>query len=151
MMRLLRFAATVLLAAAPALAEAATTPAVTAATPVSATTLAPPGAAPPAASAASAVLTPAEIKTMFGTGKPFTAVSSPGGKTYTFTLKPDGSAVQMPKGSTTTATTGTWRVNDKGYCSKWGTNAEHCYIIVRNGKSYDVKDDSGHVVSHWKL
>src|SRR4051812_49740275 len=135
----------VAVAAGPVLANAASRPAANsgsvAGVPPPSSTLAPPAAAGP--------LAPADIKTMFGTGKPFTAVSSPGGKTFTFTLKPDGSAVQTPKGSNTTATTGTWRVNDKGYCSKWGTNSEHCYVIVKNGKAYDVKDASNHVVSHW--
>ena len=44
---------------------------------------------------------------------------------------------QTPKGSNTTIITGVWRVNDRGYCSKWGTNAEHCYTIEKNADKYD--------------
>ena len=98
--------------------------------------------------AAASSLTPQDIKATFGTGKPFAATSS-GGQVYTFVLKPDGSATQAPKGSNTTIVTGTWRVNDKGYCSKWGTNAEHCYLVEKNGARYDVRDGTGQVISHW--
>ena len=95
-------------------------------------------------------LTPTEIKATFGTGKAFVATSS-GGQAYSFVFKPDGSATQAPKGSTTTITTGTWRVNDRGYCSKWGTNAEHCYTIEKNGDKFDVRDSSGKAISRWSL
>jgi hypothetical protein len=99
---------------------------------------------------AATALTPVEIKATFGTGKAFTATSS-GGQAYSFVFKPDGSATQSPKGSTTTITTGTWRVNDKGYCSRWGTNAEHCYTIEKNGDKFDVRDSTGKAISRWSV
>jgi hypothetical protein len=99
---------------------------------------------------AATTLTPTEIKAMFGTGKAFVATSS-GGQAYSFVFKPDGSATQSPKGSTTTITTGTWRVNDKGYCSRWGTNAEHCYTVEKNGDKFDVRDSTGKAISRWQL
>jgi hypothetical protein len=99
--------------------------------------------------AAVPTMSPAEIKATFGTGKPFSATSS-GGQTYTFTFNPDGTAIQAPKGSGA-VTKGTWRVNDKGYCSKWGTNAEHCYTVERNGDKFDVRDSSGKAISRWIL
>src|SRR5689334_9890306 len=90
-------------------------------------------------------LSPDEIKATFGNGKPFMASSTTGSKTYSFTLKPDGTALRTAKGSTT-PTSGTWRVNDKGYCSKWGTSAEACYTIEKNGKTYTVRDAAGKTV-----
>ena len=101
--------------------------------------------------AAATPLSPAEIKATFGTGKPFTANSTTGGASFTFVLKPDGSATQTSKGATASVVTGMWRVNDKGYCSKWGGNAEHCYTVEKNGTRYDVKDAAGHIISRWTL
>lgn len=100
-----------------------------------------------AASAAASALTPDEIKSTFGTGKPFTAVST-SGQAYTFTLKPDGTAIQVPKGKKS-GSNGTWRVSDTGYCSKWGSGAEHCYTIEKNGTKYTVLDAGRHVISNW--
>jgi hypothetical protein len=104
--------------------------------------------APPVLAAAT-VLTPTEIKTMFGGGKPFMATST-SGQSYTFTFKTDGNATQLAKGATT-PTTGKWHVNDKGYCSKWGTSAEHCYTVEKNGEKFDVRDSSGKAISRWTL
>ena len=94
-------------------------------------------------------VTPVEIKAMFGNGKPFVATSS-SGQAYTFTFKVDGKASQTAKGGSA-VTTGTWRVNDKGYCSKWGTAAEHCYTVERNGDKFDVRDSTGKAISRWAL
>jgi len=44
-----------------------------------------------------------------------------------------------------------WRVDDKGYCSKWAGGSEHCYTIEKNGNRYSVIDGAGKVVSHWTL
>ena len=107
------------------------------------------GAFAPLALAAATPLTPAEIKATFGTGKPFAVSSTTGGASFTFVFKPDGTATQTSKGANSAAITGTWRVNDKGYCSKWGGNAEHCYTVEKNGTRYDVKDAAGHVISRW--
>ena len=97
--------------------------------------------------AAAVTLTPDEIKATFGTGKPFTATDT-SGKAYVLTLKPDGSALETPKGKKT-ATTGTWRVSDKGYCSKWGTAKEHCHTVQKNGNRYDVLDAGGLPIASW--
>jgi hypothetical protein len=104
------------------------------------------GTAP--ALAAATVLSPAEIKATFGTGKPFTAVSTTGGASFTFVFKPDGTASQTAKGATAPVN-GTWRVSDKGYCSKWGSNGEHCYTVEKNGTRYDVRNAAGQVLSRW--
>ena len=103
----------------------------------------------PAATAATAKpLLPKDIKAQFGTGKPINGVSLPSNKKYTLVLKADGTA-EMTLAGDKSPKTGTWRVSKTGYCSKWGTQAEHCYNVQPNGKQYDVVDDSGKVVAHW--
>jgi hypothetical protein len=101
-----------------------------------------------ATSATTKVLLPKDIKSQFGTGKPISGVSLPSNKKYTLVLKADGSAAMTLAGDKTPKT-GTWRVSKTGYCSKWGSQAEHCYNVQPNGKQYDVVDDSGKVVAHW--
>ena len=117
--------------------------------PTIATALVLAGAFAPLALAAATPVSPAEIKATFGTGKPFTASSTTGGASFTFVFKADGTATQTSKGANATVITGTWRVSDKGYCSKWGANAEHCYTVEKNGTRYDVRDAAGHVISRW--
>jgi hypothetical protein len=94
------------------------------------------------------VLVPKAIKSQFGTGKPISGVSLPSNKKYTLVLKADGSA-EMTLAGDKTPKTGTWHVSKTGYCSKWGSQAEHCYNVQPNGKQYDIVDDTGKVVAHW--
>lgn len=93
------------------------------------------------------LLTPDEIKTIFGVGKAF-AAKSPAGKVIMITLKPDGSASAIPKGSKN-GKKGTWRVSDTGYCSTWAKSTEHCYQIRQTGGGYDVETATGTAVAHW--
>ena len=97
--------------------------------------------------AASNVLSPDDIKATFGTGKPFSAVST-SGVAYSFTFKSDGSALQVVKGKKK-GTTGSWRVSDKGYCTTWGSGREHCYTVEKNGNKYSVRDATAQLVSTW--
>lgn len=95
-------------------------------------------------------LSPDEIKATFGTGNPISGRTS-GGMTYTLTLNADGgSQMVLLKGAKTTST-GAWHVSKTGYCSKWGSNATHCYTIVKNGNHYDVADSAGRVVASWTI
>lgn len=98
--------------------------------------------------AADNVLSPGEIKTTFGTGKPFTAVTRSGGKAYWLTLKPDGSAVDVPKGKKGGSTSGIWDLSARGYC-KWGGSRAHCYTVDKNGSHYQVRDRAGYLISKW--
>lgn len=94
-------------------------------------------------------LTPDQIKALFGTGKPFTATSASGTKTYTFTFNPDGSALEVQKGAKK-GVTGKWRVDDKGYCTTWNGGTEHCYTVDKGATSYEVRDAGGNLISNWK-
>ena len=89
------------------------------------------------AMAASSALSPGQIQSTFGTGKPFSAVSASGRSSYWFTFNADGSALAVPKGQKTGAR-GKWRMSKDGYCSQWGNGAEHCYTIDKNGPKFDV-------------
>ena len=96
-----------------------------------------------------ALLTPDQIRTLFGTGKPFTATSVSGIKTYAFTFNPDGSAMERLKGAKK-GVSGKWRVSDNGYCTTWNGGTEHCYTVDKGAKSYEVRDLGGDLISNWK-
>ena len=102
------------------------------------------------ATAASGPLSPKQIQSTFGTGKPFSAVSASGNSAFWFTFNADGSASAVPKGRKAGAS-GTWRVSSDGYCSKWGTGVEHCYTIDKNGSQFDVRNPAGSLVAHFAL
>lgn len=94
------------------------------------------------------LLSPDEIKTMFGTGKPF-AATSPAGKVIMITLKADGTATAVPKGAKKGGKKGSWRTDTSGYCSTWDKSTEHCYQIRAGSKDYQVETATGTVVAHW--
>jgi hypothetical protein len=100
--------------------------------------------------AAAMLLSPTEIKATFGTGKPFTAASTSGTAVYSIVFKADGTATRT--GMTSKAVTvGMWRVNDKGYCSKWGNGTESCYTVEQSGSIFMVRDSAGKSVSRWTV
>ncbi len=99
------------------------------------------------ASAATNQLTPDEIQSTFANGKPFTAVST-SGDVFVLTFKPDGSALETLKGRRK-GSTGSWRVSDKGYCTTWRSNKEHCYTVVKVGAKYAVRGATGQLISTW--
>lgn len=102
------------------------------------------------ATAATNPLSPSEIQATFGTGKPFSAVSASGGTAYRFTFNTDGSAVAVREGQNTVAN-GRWRVSNDGYCWQWGSGAEHCYTVDKNGDQFDVRDASGALIAYFSL
>ena len=93
-------------------------------------------------------LAPKDIQTVFGTGSPFNGVAVPGGRRYSLTLNSDGTA-QMTLLNDKSTKTGTWKVSQTGYCSKWGDQPQHCYTVEQSGKGYDVLDASAKVIAHW--
>ncbi len=107
-------------------------------------------AAGTASAAAAGALSPSQIQSTFGTGKPFSAVSASGRSAFWFTFNAAGSALAVPKGQKS-GVSGTWRVSKDGYCSTWGTGAEHCYTIDGNGPQFDVRDPGGALIAHFTL
>ena len=102
------------------------------------------------ATAATGSLSPSEIQATFGTGKPFSAESASGQTAYWFTFNTDGSALAVQKGQNAAAN-GRWRLSSDGYCWQWGTGAEHCYTIDKNGDQFDVHNSSGVVIAYFTL
>jgi uncharacterized protein with FMN-binding domain len=102
------------------------------------------------ATAATGQLSPSEIRATFGTGKPFSAVSAGGQTAYWFTFNTDGSALAVRKGQSAVAN-GKWRLSNDGYCWRWGTGAEQCYTVDKNGDQFDVRDASGAVIAYLSL
>ena len=94
-------------------------------------------------------LSPNDIKTMFGTGRPFSAVTATG-KSMSVTLRPNGSATAIAEGEKT-GDSGTWRVSEKGYCSQWVGGREHCYTVEPNGNRFAVISTSGKLAAYWTL
>lgn len=85
--------------------------------------------------AAPEVLTPDEIKSVFGQGSPFTATIN--ARPYTVALKSDGTGAMIPK-TGTPGRNGVWRLTDTGLCTTWGRDPEQCFTVQRNGPKYEV-------------
>jgi hypothetical protein len=96
---------------------------------------------------AAAMLTPDQVKQTFATGHPF-AASNPGGVKFSITFNGDGTATEIVKGGTKSES-GKWRLSDKGYCTQWGTNTEHCYRVTKADDHYDVIGFDGTVIARW--
>jgi len=102
------------------------------------------------ATAATGQLSPSEIQATFGTGKPFSAESAGGQTAYWFTFNTDGTALAVQKGQNAAAH-GKWRVSKDGYCWQWGTGAEHCYTVDKNGGQFELRDDTGAIIAYFTL
>ena len=77
-------------------------------------------------------LAPADIRTTFFNGQPFTA-TSPSGVKFTMVFTPDGKMTRAPLEQSGTKSAGTWKMNAKGFCSAWGHVAPTCFTVVPNG------------------
>jgi hypothetical protein len=89
-----------------------------------------------AASAALAVepMAPSEIQATFFTGQSFTA-TSPSGAKFTMIFTPDGKMTREPFEQSGNKSTGTWRLNAKGFCTTWSHSKPDCFTIVPSGEN----------------
>jgi hypothetical protein len=89
-----------------------------------------------AASAALAAepLAPSEIQATFFTGQPFTA-STPSGTKFKMTFTPDGKISREPLEQRGNTSTGTWKLNTKGFCTAWNHLKPNCFTIVPSGEN----------------
>ena len=94
-------------------------------------------------------LSPIDVQSTFGTGKPFSS-STPSGLAYTIVLNSDGTASRTPRKGKA-AITGTWRISKGGYCSTWAKSQEHCYRVEKDADRYKVVDGSGSPVAYWTI
>jgi hypothetical protein len=77
---------------------------------------------------------PAEIRSTFFTGQPFTAVS-PSGTKFKMTFTPDGKMTREPVEKSGNKDAGTWKLNAKGFCTSWGRAAANCFTVVPSGEN----------------
>jgi len=79
-------------------------------------------------------LSPADIRTTFFSGQPFTA-ASPSGAKFKMTFTPDGKITREPVEQSGTKSAGTWKLNAKGFCTAWGHAAPNCFTVVPSGEN----------------
>jgi hypothetical protein len=79
-------------------------------------------------------MAPADIRTTFFTGQPFTATSLSGTK-FTMIFMPDGKMTREPVQQSGSKSSGTWKLNAKGFCTAWGHTAANCFTVVPSGEN----------------
>ena len=80
-------------------------------------------------------MAPNEIKASFFTGQPFTAVS-PSGAKFKMVFTADGKMTREPlEQSGKGGTTGTWKLNAKGFCTAWNDAKPNCFTLVPSGEN----------------
>ncbi len=77
-------------------------------------------------------LAPADIKTTFFTGQPFTA-ATPSGIKYKMTYTADGKVIREPVGRAGVQGEGTWALSKDGFCTTWKGSKPNCYALVSSG------------------
>jgi hypothetical protein len=86
------------------------------------------------AASAAEPMAPADIRTTFFNGQPFTA-TSPSGTKFTMIFTPDGKMTREPLEQSGTKSAGTWKMNAKGFCTAWGHVAPTCFTVVPGGEN----------------
>ena len=79
-------------------------------------------------------MAPADIRTTFFTGQPFTA-TSPSGTKFTMIFTPDGKMTREPVERSGSKSAGTWKLNAKGFCTAWSHAAANCFTVVPSGEN----------------
>ncbi|PWT79095.1 MAG: hypothetical protein C5B58_14295 [Acidobacteria bacterium] len=81
---------------------------------------------------AAETMAPSDIQATFFTGKAFTA-RTPSGMKFRMTFTPDGKMTREPLAQRGNASTGTWRLNAKGFCTTWAHSKPTCFTVVPSG------------------
>ena len=79
-------------------------------------------------------MAPADIRTTFFNGQPFTA-TSPSGTKFTMIFTPGGKMTREPVERSGSKSAGTWKLNAKGFCTAWGHAAANCFTVVPSGEN----------------
>jgi hypothetical protein len=79
-------------------------------------------------------MAPSENRAIFFTGKAFTA-TTPSGIKFKMTFTPDGKMAREPLAERGNASTGTWKLNAKGFCTTWTHSKPKCFTIVPSGEN----------------
>jgi hypothetical protein len=79
-------------------------------------------------------MAPSEIQTTFFTGQAFTA-TTPSGTKFKMTFTPDGKMSREPLEQRGNTSTGSWKLNTKGFCTAWSHSKPNCFTIVPSGEN----------------
>jgi len=79
-------------------------------------------------------MAPSDIKATFFTGQPFTA-TTPSGIKFKMIFTPDGKMTREPLEQSGNKTTGTWKLNAKGFCTTWSHAKSNCFTMVPSGEN----------------
>jgi hypothetical protein len=77
-------------------------------------------------------MAPSVIQTTFFTGQPFTAATLSGTK-FKMTFAPDGKMTREPLEPSGSKSTGTWKLNAKGFCTTWARSTPNCFTVTPIG------------------
>lgn len=72
---------------------------------------------------------PNDIQATFFNGQPFTATALTGTK-FKMTFTPDGKTTREPLAQSGKKSTGTWKLNAKGFCTTWEHAKSNCFTVV---------------------
>jgi hypothetical protein len=86
------------------------------------------------ASLAAEPMAPSEIQATFFTGQSFTA-TSPSGTKFKMTFTPGGKMTREPLEQSGNTSTGTWKLNAKGFCTTWSRSKPNCFTVVPSGEN----------------
>jgi hypothetical protein len=79
-------------------------------------------------------MAPTEIQKAFFTGQAFTA-TTPSGTKFKMTFTPDGKMTREPLAQRGNKSTGTWKLNAKGFCTTWGRSSLIASPLFPAGKT----------------
>ena len=91
---------------------------------------------------------PSDIQAIFFNGKPFTA-STASGTQFKMTFTPDGKMNRQPSGKTGKKSSGTWKLDDSGFCTTWKDAGTNCYAVVPSGKNKWLIQKGSTTVAVW--
>jgi hypothetical protein len=78
---------------------------------------------------AASPMAPNDIQATFFNGQPFTATALTGIK-FKMTFTPDGKMTREPLAQSGKKSTGTWKLNAKGFCTSWEHAKSNCFTVV---------------------
>jgi len=79
-------------------------------------------------------MAPSDIQATFFNGKSFTA-STTSGTQFKMTFTPDGKMNRQPSGKVGKKSSGTWKLDESGFCTTWKGAGTNCYTVVPSGKN----------------
>jgi hypothetical protein len=79
-------------------------------------------------------MAPNDIQATFFNGQPFTATALTGAK-FKMAFTPDRKMTRESLGQSSKKSTGTWKLNAKGFCTSWEHAKSNCFTVVPTGEN----------------